>query len=517
VTRRFATQRRGRAAVCVRRVLLIGFATVLLATLETACGQAATSHAAPTQLSVKVGGVSSAPRVAPGYVGISTEVKNLLVYAGTSPADLDQPFLQLLRNLAPGSTPILRIAGDSTDWSWWPVPGMARPGGATYSLTPAWASVAKRVATAVHGKEIIGVNFEADSKRVATYEAQQLTSHIGAGQVEAFELGNEPELYSGFGWYKNSAGEPVYGRPKSYDLSAYTSDWGSIASGLSGFPVAGPSTGSAAWLPDLSPFLSADHSHLKLVTVHAYPLRHCSKTTVNHPSDLLASASLGGLVSAVTPSVTDARHYGLPVRLDEINSVTCGGELGVTNSFAAALWALNLLPLLDRAGIVGVNFQTVPKTWQSMINASQSKTGWQVQVQPVYYGLATFAEAAPAGSRFLQVSSPSISGMFEWATKATNGEVHVVLSNGTTTTRTLHVTVPGEHGNGVLALLKAPSIGSTGGVTIAGQTFSATTGSLTGTPNATQLKPSAGGVYSVTVPGSSAAVLTLGGSPYAQS
>ena len=43
-------------------------------------------------------------------------------------------FEQLIRNLAPGQAPDLRIGGDTTDWTWWPVPGVAKPGGIRYSL-----------------------------------------------------------------------------------------------------------------------------------------------------------------------------------------------------------------------------------------------------------------------------------------------------------------------------------------------------------------------------------------------
>ena len=45
---------------------------------------------------------------------------------------------QLIRNLAPGQTPIVRIGGDSTDWTWWPVRGSAAAAGVSLGLSPAW-------------------------------------------------------------------------------------------------------------------------------------------------------------------------------------------------------------------------------------------------------------------------------------------------------------------------------------------------------------------------------------------
>ena len=44
------------------------------------------------------------------------------------------------------SLPILRIGGDSTDWTWWPVPHMATPGGVKYTLNKNWLEVTSALA-----------------------------------------------------------------------------------------------------------------------------------------------------------------------------------------------------------------------------------------------------------------------------------------------------------------------------------------------------------------------------------
>ncbi|MHB1834610.1 MAG: hypothetical protein ACYCXW_06560, partial [Solirubrobacteraceae bacterium] len=80
--------------------------------------------------------------VAPGFVGLSIELKALEQYAGTDPAALDPVLGRLIAALAPGQRPVLRLGGDSTDWSWWPVRGMARPPGIRFTLTPQWMAVA---------------------------------------------------------------------------------------------------------------------------------------------------------------------------------------------------------------------------------------------------------------------------------------------------------------------------------------------------------------------------------------
>ncbi len=126
----------------------------------------------------------------------------MTAYTGTNPDALNPVFEQLVRNLTPGQTPVLRIGGDSTDRTWWPVRGMARPGGVTYSLTPRWASVTAALARALHARLVLGINLKANNTTLARHEAEQLAHRIGARRIEALELGNEPELYGMFPWYR---------------------------------------------------------------------------------------------------------------------------------------------------------------------------------------------------------------------------------------------------------------------------------------------------------------------------
>ncbi len=480
--------------------------TAGLAVALAACGGSSASAVGAAPAAVTVGGPLAAPPVAPGYVGISTEIKNLFVYAGTNPAALDAPFEQLLRNLSPTDPPVLRLGGDSSDWSWWPVPGMAKPGGIRFSLSPAWTSVARALVSAVGGKLIVGANMEANSARLAAYEIRRLAEGLGAS-VEAFELGNEPELYSGFAWYKNTAGEPVFGRPHGYTLADYAQDFATISRAVGHYPIAGPSSGSPHWLPLLGHFLAPQH-HLGLVTVHAYPLKHCVASDHLQEADLFTPLALQGLGAKIAAFVRIAAARGLPLRVDEMNAVSCGGQLGLSNSFGPALWALNMVPLLVRAGATGVNFHTVPHGWQGLINAAQTPTGWRVAVQPEYYGLLTFALAAPAGSRLLSVSASPATGLYEWASRSPTKQVHVVLTNISGRARTVRVRVPGASGPGSVILLQGSGLSATGGITLGGEQIDPSSGRLAGLPRFRTLQPVKGS-YAVRLPGTGAAILTL--------
>jgi hypothetical protein len=185
------------------------------------------------------------------------------------------------------------------------------------------------------------------------------------------------------------------------------------------------------------------------------------------------------------------------------------GKAGVSNSFGEALWALNVLPALWRAGVQGVNFQTVDGDLNQMIHAKHSASGWSVSVQPEYYGLLTFANAAPAGSRLLRISKPNLTHVYQFAVRTPDKSERVVLTNVGSVARTTGVTASGTHGTGSLSLLTDKSLTATGGTTLAGQSLSSRTGQLTGTPLLTLVQPNANGVYAVRVPAHAAAVLLL--------
>jgi hypothetical protein len=489
-----------------------GFALLALLVLVVGASACSSSSAngATGGATVQVSKVSVGPAVPSGFVGISMEYKGLEAYAGSNPRSVNGAFVQLLRNLSPSSGFVLRIGGDSTDWSWWPVPHLAKPGGVKYSLTPTWAGVAKAVATALKGHLILGVNFEADSRAVAATEASQLLNRVGRSSIEALELGNEPELYASFAWYKNAAGQKVYGRPRGYGAPQAASDFANIASALPSAPMAGPSAGSEKFLSSLGSFI-ARQSRLKLVTVHAYPLKHCVPTKFATASQLFQTVSLQGLANMIGGWVGTAHHHGLPLRVDEMNSVSCGGQRGLSNSFAPALWALEMLPDLVRAGVSGVNFHTVPGGNNALLAASESHGRWQVSTQPEYMGLLAFSQIAPAGSHLLRTSAPKLPDVDEWAAQS-GGQTRVVFVNSGRSGQRLNVQVSGATGNGAITHLQASGLGATSGVTLDGQHLDGATGALSGAPAVTSVAPGKSGAYSISIPAHSATILTVAAS-----
>ncbi len=486
-----------------------GAASTPVPAVKTTTPAARAAAARPLALTVQAA-LTGRP-VPAGFVGLSMEIKALEAYAGANSRALDPAFEQLLRDIAPNQQSVLRIGGDGSDWSWWPVPGMAKPGGVKYDLTPQWMDVARSLAQAVNARLILGVNLEANSRRLAAAEGQAMVTRIGARYVDALELGNEPELYGSFPWYKKPDGVFVNGRPAGYDVQDYIHDFSSIAGVMPAkVPLGGPSSGGPEWLAQLGPILKAE-PRVRLATIHAYPLKHCTATNVPTIPLLLSDSSSAGFAQSVASRVNVAHGQGKSVRLDEMNAISCGGTQDVSNAFASALWMVDALFQLEKIGVDGVNVHTVPNTINEVLGPGFSHGKWSVRVHPEYYGMIMFAEAAPPGARLMRLSAKLPSGVRAWATKAPDGHVRVVLINdhpSGSQTVTLHL--PGSGGSITIERLRAPSLGAKSGITLGGQSFGSdtSTGVLAGKSTVQTLRPSARGAYDVTLPAASAALLT---------
>ena len=465
------------------------------------------------QLGVQVTDSPTGQAMPAGFLGLSIEYHTLIQYVGGDPANVDPVFLALIRALDPGQSPVLRIGGNSTDETWWPLAHTRAPKGVNFDLSVPWMRMARALATDLDARLILGINLAANSTSLAAVEARELLDGVGRQYIDALEIGNEPDGYNEFAWYYNSRGAAVFARPTTYDEQDFSQQFARWRTVLpAGAPIAGPAYAEGSWMSNLPSFLTSEPG-LGVVTFHRYPLRGCeyNPTLSDYASipNLLSDSSSSGMAAGVAPFVSTAHAAGVPFRLDELNSASCTGRFRVSNTFASALWAVDTLFNMASVGVDGINIHTLPGTAYEPFQVSQTGSRWSAVVKPLYYGLLMFARAFPPGAHLLSVTAPT-GPVKAWATQAPNGQIRVVLINkDPTTSFVVHLQMPGGQTPLTSESLSAPAVNSTTGVTLGGESFgsSTRTGVLPVNPNPPTVSAS-GGSYAISLPAASAVMLT---------
>lgn len=507
----------------------LGRATTVFIALIACCTVAAAGlRAAPaqaTQAGITVTASPTTGALAADFLGLALEYNTIPEWVDSGPGPVNPVLVKLIRNLDPTGRPEIRIGGQSTDRTWWPVNGLSRPLGVTYALTPAWTGLAHALAQAIDGNLLLGINLEANRTRISQTEADELLKGIGSTYIGALEIGNEPNLYPLIPWYKlvngkpapwyDPAGAPVFSRLSSYGPPQFAQELTRTLKVMPRVAIAGPEA-SPAPLVDIFSHLLAGRSPVRMLTTHAYGLNQCVQDPASsqYPSvpNLLKLSASRNLLSGVTPYVRIAHRSGATFRIDEMGSVTCNGRPGVSNTMASALWVLDALFAVAGQGVDGVNLHTYPKSDNGLFDLARSHGRWTATAHPLYYGALMFAQAAPAGSRLLRVLAASSNGIRAWATLGADHRVRVlVINDGLTSAALAQVHAPPGYGASSASIerLRAPSAYATGDVTLGGKGFGRITSSGTLASTMPDTATPRGGAYAVALPPASAALLTL--------
>ncbi|MGB9183277.1 MAG: glycosyl hydrolase family 79 C-terminal domain-containing protein [Solirubrobacteraceae bacterium] len=498
--------------------------SVLIGVLAAVVAVAALPSAAARAYGIRVS-VTTMPATRPlpaDFLGLALEYNTIPRWVGNGSEPVDPVLVQLIRNLAPTGRPSIRIGGQSTERTWWPVPGVARPLGVTYNLTPSWAGSAQALAKMIDAQLLLGINLEADRTRISQAEADQLQA-VGSNYIGALVIGNEPDLYPTMPWYKlingkpapwyDQAGTPVFSRGPGYGVTRFVNEFLRTLRVMPQLPIAGPDA-STGWLDTFSHFLSPG-SRVRMLTSHAYGLNQCvpDPTSPLYPSvpNLLRLSASRNLLLGTSPAVARAHRSGATFRIDEMGSITCNGRQGVSDTMASALWLLDALFAVARQGVDGVNLHTYPNSANGLFDLQRTNGAWNASVHPLYYGALMFAQAAPAGSRMVRVAAPTQNGLRAWATLGPDQRVRVVVINaGLNGGIRAQVRAPALYRSnpGGLERLQASSAYASHGVTLGGQQFGTTTTGALPPPVPQIVKPHRG-IYAVTLPPGSAALLTL--------
>jgi hypothetical protein len=456
------------------------------------------------------------------FLGFSLEVPAAAAYAGTA-LHPDRALARLLATLAAaqGSPVALRVGGNSTDESWWApgAPPGSRPRRARYVLGGRWLGRVSWLVRVARAPVTVGVNLAADDPGRALAFARALRAALPPGALRTIEIGNEPDLYTrGVSFRAGRAVVRRVARRARYDEMRYAAGVrryaALLSAGLGRDPaLAAGGFGGVAWDAALGPLLRGERGRVRALSAHAYPLDGCPGHA-GHAVQLhrlLSDTASRGLAASVARMAAIGRRAGIPVHVTEMNSATCGGVSGVSDTFASALWAPGALFAMARTGVEGVDLHAWPRAaYAPFAFVSAPAGGMRLRARPLFYGLLLFADAAGHGSRLLPTHVATESGVRAWATLSGAGGVRVVAVNPSTATAA-RVTVA-LRGAGaqpaVLRLMRAPGLRARRGVSLAGRAIGAD-GRLHGRDGATPVVVLAGR-WQFTLPPASAALLSGG-------
>ncbi|HET8980101.1 MAG TPA: glycosyl hydrolase family 79 C-terminal domain-containing protein [Solirubrobacteraceae bacterium] len=515
MTEHHVPARRPGAAVLAAVVLAavaMAVSGVLLATVAhhpstTAPAPAATASAAAPDAVVTIASGARPIAVPNSFLGISTEYWTLPVWA-RQPALLDRT-LALVR---PDGPLLLRIGGDSADHTTW-APQRELPEW-VFEITPAWLRQTSAIVRGTGARLILDLNLITASPAQAARWATVARRRLPAGSIVAFEVGNEPDIYSRSSWQQKTGG--TLRLPQRITAQAYARAFAGYDKALESAPPEIPLYGPALAEPQknlswITSLLSRPHPDLRAITGHRYPYSQCSHPGMRtYPTigRVLSENATAGMAATIRPAVRLAARHHLPLRLTEINSVTCGGRRGVSDTFATALWAPDALFELMQAGARSASVHVRADA----INMAFSITAHGLVSHPLFYGMIVFSKMLGPGAQLVPVhvtKSPA-AHLKAWAVRVSGNVMHVLLINkGSRRQRVLlrlHATGPAT-----VQRLRAPSVSARSGVTLGGQHLTpAATWQGTATTEAVTAGPSG---PQVSVPGYSAALVTVSVTP----
>jgi hypothetical protein len=274
---------------------------------------------------------------------------------------------------------------------------------------------------------------------------------------------------------------------------------------------------SGRWFSSFSDFMGAFGPTMSSVSIHRYAesVCHGDKATIE---GLLADKSAGGEAAGVAGWVALAR--GVPLFIGEGNSVSCGGAEGVSNVWASALWALDVLFSMAAVGVQRWNFHGMPGGPYAVFSFPDAAAE-DVQVRPIFYGLLAFAGAVGQRGVLRNVTTVASTNPFIkcWSVAAAGGATRVVLihkdmnaaANATVTV------VPAAAAAGDAVLVRGLPDAAKGvhsewndGISFEGLSYATTVnGRPAGTRASESVPPGSGGEFTLHLPPGSFAMLTL--------
>ncbi len=453
---------------------------------------------APVPVALTIDLAHPAAAVPGRFVGLSFEASTLDHFARFGAhGDL----AALLRSLGPG---IIRFGGISADTrAAWVDPLSPRPAWAGWTVTPQMLEGVARFAKRANWRVLLAVSLAHYDPSAAAREVAAAHAALGP-YLAGVEIGNEPDSYAAHGLRSDPWGVAEY----LGEVAAYRQ---AIAAITPGVAIVGPDVSGSRVFANWATAFAAN-VHPALLTGHHYPLG-CHDAVAPSIPRLLSPGVRRAEGGALDRYQSLAAAAQVPFRLDETGSVSCGGRPGVSDTFAAALWALDISVRAMTTGLAGINFEGNVlhcNTYTPICAHTTARlNGGVLSPQPEWYALLMTRYLV--GDRPLHVHIATAQANLDAAALlARDGAVHlVVVDDAPATSRptALHVDAAARFSSARVLALTAPSLASHNHVTLGG-TAVRSDGSWSA-PRRLPLHRATAGTITVGIAPGSAALITL--------
>ncbi|KAH9476803.1 Beta-glucuronidase [Psilocybe cubensis] len=360
----------------------------------------------------------SMPHVGGSFWGFSIEMSVISQVLGKNSSFLAVPFLNLMANLQERSGGVvIRIGGNTQEFAT-QVPEGSLEFGHTFAktdsgsnqttqtpavlYTPDMFYMANNISSMLNVKWFFGIPFN-DSVNWRLTIAEQAQNILGDNLL-GLQAGNEPDFYLKFG------------RRTTYSPQMYTDEVADLIRVMDENPnipnkhmLIGPSVSSIEWIPEQvweTGYIERFKDRLYCLSVEHYPMNNCAALTgggpgnpIINPQDIVDTYFKHDLPMSLMDQYRESTRLAQlaqkPFIMFETNTASCGGFPGLSDSYGAALWALdyglqlaygNFTHALLHVGGQDTYYNpfTSPPTNQSSFNA------WSVGA--VYYSALIISE-----------------------------------------------------------------------------------------------------------------------------
>ena len=343
---------------------------------RAATSQAAVAAQSAPPVAVAFNPLQPGRPVAQRFLGLSFEMAALSQLAGYANHG---NLVELLRSLGPG---MLRFGGITADENVaWTDSQTPRPAWATSTIGPSQLNQLGLLARRSGWQVLLTVGMAHYEPTAAAREVEAAHRALGP-YLAAVEIGNEPNSYGSHGFREL----PWIAQGYEEEASAYREAIDELTPGV---PIAGPDVSGSGAFSEWGEEEALAQSPV-LLTGHHYPLG-CAQTPPPSIETLLSAAGRGAAALSLASYMAVSELRGIPLRIDEANTVSCGGVAGISNTFASTLWATSYITQAMAVGAAGINLQGNPTNCLGYTPLcapdATAITQGELRAQPEWYAL----------------------------------------------------------------------------------------------------------------------------------